>query len=178
MLRRVIIYEQLSSIVIYLAMVEEAVSYYRFLLFNCSQVPLSSVMCICLIVAFLVSWVRIYDLWLIRDILYLDSLISFQVVLEHCSSEVFVHVSATRCWELVRERVNQEIAKQHKLGRTNLPPLQPPGSLDGLEMFGFTSPAIVQVNHYLGQELYFLSCKLYIIMVESLPKIYGQFNYV
>uniref|UniRef100_A0A9I9CUV7 Lysine-specific demethylase JMJ16 n=1 Tax=Cucumis melo TaxID=3656 RepID=A0A9I9CUV7_CUCME len=68
----------------------------------------------------------------------------FMVVLEHCSSEVFVHVSATRCWELVRERVNQEIAKQHKLGRTNLPPLQPPGSLDGLEMFGFTSPAIVQ----------------------------------
>ncbi|CAK9325920.1 unnamed protein product [Citrullus colocynthis] len=68
----------------------------------------------------------------------------FMVVLEHCPSEVFVHVSATRCWELVRERVNQEIAKQHKLGRTNLPPLQPPGSLDGLEMFGFTSPAIVQ----------------------------------
>uniref|UniRef100_A0A5B6Z7D0 Uncharacterized protein n=2 Tax=Davidia involucrata TaxID=16924 RepID=A0A5B6Z7D0_DAVIN len=26
-----------------------------------------------------------------------------------------------------------------------LPPLQPPGSLDGLEMFGFSSPAIVQV---------------------------------
>ncbi|KAF2306994.1 hypothetical protein GH714_023143 [Hevea brasiliensis] len=26
----------------------------------------------------------------------------------------------------------------------NLPPLQPPGSLDGFEMFGFSSPAIVQ----------------------------------
>ncbi|XP_022996748.1 putative lysine-specific demethylase JMJ16 [Cucurbita maxima] len=68
----------------------------------------------------------------------------FMVVLEHCPSEVFVHVSAARCWELVRDRVNQEIAKQHKLGRMNLPPLQPPGSLDGLEMFGFTSPTIVQ----------------------------------
>uniref|UniRef100_A0A2P2KJF8 Uncharacterized protein n=3 Tax=Rhizophora mucronata TaxID=61149 RepID=A0A2P2KJF8_RHIMU len=45
---------------------------------------------------------------------------------------------------MVRERVNQEITKQHKLGRANLPPLQPPGSLDGLEMFGFSSPAIVQ----------------------------------
>lgn len=66
--------------------------------------------------------------------------------MENCSSEVFVHISAARCWELVRERVNQEITRLHKLGRTNLPPLQPPGSLDGFEMFGFSSPAIVQVN--------------------------------
>ncbi|KAH6762658.1 Transcription factor jumonji family protein / zinc finger family protein [Perilla frutescens var. hirtella] len=68
----------------------------------------------------------------------------FMVSVEHSPSEVFVHVSAARCWELVRERVNQEIAKQHKLGKLNLPPLQPPGSLDGMEMFGFSSPAIVQ----------------------------------
>ncbi|KAK2979570.1 hypothetical protein RJ640_016244, partial [Escallonia rubra] len=67
------------------------------------------------------------------------------VSLEHCPSEVFVHISATRCWEMVRERVNQEITKQHKLGKMKLPPLQPPGSLDGMEMFGFSSPAIVQV---------------------------------
>ncbi|KAK1391735.1 hypothetical protein POM88_010791 [Heracleum sosnowskyi] len=53
-------------------------------------------------------------------------------------------MSATRCWEMVRERVNQEIAKHHKLGKPKLPPLQPPGSLDGVEMFGFTLPAIVQ----------------------------------
>ncbi|KAG5549731.1 hypothetical protein RHGRI_014885 [Rhododendron griersonianum] len=69
----------------------------------------------------------------------------FMVSLEHCPSEVFVHVSAAKCWEMVRERVNQEITKQHKLGRMNLPPLQPPGSLDGMEMFGFSTPAIVQV---------------------------------
>ncbi|XP_042049740.1 lysine-specific demethylase JMJ18-like isoform X2 [Salvia splendens] len=68
----------------------------------------------------------------------------FMVSVEHCPSEVYFHVSAARCWELVRDRVNQEIAKQHKLGRQNLPPLQPPGSLDGMEMFGFSSPAIVQ----------------------------------
>ncbi|KAK6156205.1 hypothetical protein DH2020_010453 [Rehmannia glutinosa] len=67
----------------------------------------------------------------------------FMVSVEHSPSEVFVHVSAARCWEMVRERVNQEIAKQHKLGRANLPPLQPPGSLDGIEMFGFSSPAII-----------------------------------
>lgn len=65
--------------------------------------------------------------------------------MESFASEVFIHMSAARCWELVREKVNQEIAKQHKLGRKGLPPLQPPGSLDGFEMFGFSSPAIVQV---------------------------------
>ncbi|KAG4911105.1 hypothetical protein JHK87_057221 [Glycine soja] len=68
----------------------------------------------------------------------------FMVSLENCASEVFIHMSAARCWELIREKVNQEIAKQHKLGRKGLPPLQPPGSLDGFEMFGFSSPAIVQ----------------------------------
>ncbi|PIN09991.1 DNA-binding protein jumonji/RBP2/SMCY, contains JmjC domain [Handroanthus impetiginosus] len=75
----------------------------------------------------------------------------FMVSVEHNPSEVFVHVSAARCWEMVRERVNQEIAKQHKLGKPNLPPLQPPGSLDGMEMFGFSSPAIVQVIQALDQ---------------------------
>lgn len=73
------------------------------------------------------------------------SCFSPQVSLEHYPNEVFIHISAARCWELVRERVNQEIAKQHKLGRKDLPPLQPPGSVDGFEMFGFSSPAIVQV---------------------------------
>lgn len=47
---------------------------------------------------------------------------------------------------MVQERLNQEIAKQRKLGKTNLPPLVPPGSLDGMEMFGFSSPAIIQVS--------------------------------
>ncbi|PON55481.1 FY-rich [Parasponia andersonii] len=69
----------------------------------------------------------------------------FLVSLEHSPGEMFIHGSVVRCWELVRERVNQEITRQHKLGRLNLPPLQPPGSLDGFEMFGFTSPSIVQV---------------------------------
>uniref|UniRef100_A0A7N0TJ12 Lysine-specific demethylase JMJ16 n=1 Tax=Kalanchoe fedtschenkoi TaxID=63787 RepID=A0A7N0TJ12_KALFE len=68
----------------------------------------------------------------------------FMVSLEDCLTEVFVHVSATRCWEMVRDKVNQEISRLHKLGRLNLPPLQPPGSVDGLEMFGFSSPSLVQ----------------------------------
>ncbi|OAP18082.1 PKDM7D [Arabidopsis thaliana] len=53
-------------------------------------------------------------------------------------------MSPTRCWEMVRERVNQEITKQHKAGKSDLPPLQPSGSPDGFEMFGYSSPAIVQ----------------------------------
>ncbi|KAL1542259.1 putative lysine-specific demethylase JMJ16 [Salvia divinorum] len=68
----------------------------------------------------------------------------FMVSLETDPSEVFIHVSAGKCWELVRERVNHAIAKQHKLGKGKLPPLQPPGSVDGMQMFGFSSPAIMQ----------------------------------
>ncbi|KAL1201858.1 putative lysine-specific demethylase JMJ16 [Cardamine amara subsp. amara] len=68
----------------------------------------------------------------------------FMVYLESNPSEVFVHLSPTRCWEMVRDRVNQEISKQHKAGKSDLPPLQPSGSPDGFEMFGYKSPAIVQ----------------------------------
>ncbi|KAL0697460.1 hypothetical protein Bca4012_053582 [Brassica carinata] len=68
----------------------------------------------------------------------------FMVYLEGNPSEVFAHLSPTRCWEMVRDRVNQEISKQHKAGKLDLPPLQPSGSPDGFEMFGYTSPAIVQ----------------------------------
>ncbi|KAK4757033.1 hypothetical protein SAY87_007160 [Trapa incisa] len=68
----------------------------------------------------------------------------FKVSLDHCPSELFIHVSPTKCWEMVRDRVNQEITKQHRMGKTNLPPLLPPGSLDGFELFGFSSPEIVQ----------------------------------
>lgn len=68
----------------------------------------------------------------------------FMVYLEKHPSEAFINLSAARCWEMVRERVNYEISKQHKSGISNLPPLQPPGSLDGMEMFGFSSPSILQ----------------------------------
>ncbi|CAL9155009.1 unnamed protein product [Musa hybrid cultivar] len=69
----------------------------------------------------------------------------FMVVVEQCPSEVFIHVSATECWNMVREKVNDQIRKHHSMGRPSLPPLQPPGSLDGFEMFGLSSPMIIQV---------------------------------
>ncbi|PIN21767.1 hypothetical protein CDL12_05537 [Handroanthus impetiginosus] len=75
----------------------------------------------------------------------------FMVSLDQNPSEIFSHFSAARCWEMVRERVNHEIVKQHKLGRGKLPPLQPPGSLDGMDMFGFSSPEIVQAIQAMDQ---------------------------
>ncbi|WOL19306.1 lysine-specific demethylase JMJ703-like [Canna indica] len=75
----------------------------------------------------------------------------FMVVVEQCPSEVFIHVSATKCWDMVREKVNDQIRKQHSTRRLNLPSLQPPGSLDGLEMFGLSSPTIIQAIEALDQ---------------------------
>ncbi|KAG2536839.1 lysine-specific demethylase JMJ703-like isoform X2 [Panicum virgatum] len=68
----------------------------------------------------------------------------FMVTIENCPGEVFINVSPTKCWSMVREKLNMEIRKQLSMGRANLPTLQPPGSVDGLEMFGLLSPVIVQ----------------------------------
>lgn len=68
-----------------------------------------------------------------------------QVTVEEHPEVSFTHSSALQCWELVRERLNEAIIKHRSLGNTNLPPLQTPDSVNGLEMFGFLSPLIVQV---------------------------------
>lgn len=68
----------------------------------------------------------------------------FMVTLENCPGEVFINVSPTKCWNMVRERLNMEIRRQLSMGRPNLPTLQPPGSIDGLEMFGLLLPATVR----------------------------------
>ena len=69
-----------------------------------------------------------------------------QVTIENCPGEVFINVSPTKCWSMVREWLNMEIRKELSMGRANLPTLQPPGPVDGLEMFGLLSPVIVQVR--------------------------------
>ncbi|VFQ99363.1 unnamed protein product [Cuscuta campestris] len=76
----------------------------------------------------------------------------FMVSLENCPSEVFIQFSAVKCWEMVLERLNRQIATLRKTGKTNLPPLQPPGSFDGLEMFGLSSPTIVQAIQALDHD--------------------------
>lgn len=91
--------------------------------------------------------------------------------MDHCPSELFIHVSPTKCWEMVRDRVNQEIAKQQRMGKANLPPLQPPGSVHGFEMFGFSLPAIVQVTN-LGlvmkiQKCYFSFLPFFLFLKKS-----------
>ncbi|WVZ81622.1 hypothetical protein U9M48_028977 [Paspalum notatum var. saurae] len=68
----------------------------------------------------------------------------FMVTVENCPGEIFINISPTKCWNMVRERLNMEIRRQLNMGRANLPALQPPGSIDGLEMFGLLTPAIVQ----------------------------------
>ncbi|KAF8650532.1 hypothetical protein HU200_063904 [Digitaria exilis] len=68
----------------------------------------------------------------------------FMVTVENCPGEFFINVSPTKCWNMVRERLNMEIRRQLSMGRANLPTLQPPGSIDGLEMFGLLTPAIIQ----------------------------------
>ncbi|KAG9439636.1 hypothetical protein H6P81_019801 [Aristolochia fimbriata] len=68
----------------------------------------------------------------------------FKISMEENPNEVFVNDSATRCWEMVLERLNQELTRQVALGKQRSPLLKPPPNLDGLEMFGFLSPPIIQ----------------------------------
>lgn len=63
----------------------------------------------------------------------------FQVSLEDSPSEIFMNVSAEKCWEMVVERLNQEISRRGE--KIALLPLH---SINGLEMFGFLSPPIIQ----------------------------------
>ncbi|KAF7852187.1 hypothetical protein BT93_L5346 [Corymbia citriodora subsp. variegata] len=68
----------------------------------------------------------------------------FKVTLEECPSVTFADTSAEKCWELVVQRLNQEILRQSSLGvQGQLPPF-PLQSVNGLEMFGFLSSNIIQ----------------------------------
>ncbi|CAH1448629.1 unnamed protein product [Lactuca virosa] len=73
----------------------------------------------------------------------------FKVFLEECPNESFMEVSADKCWELVLQRLNQEILKNSELasGDVRLPP-----GVNGLEMFGLSSPAIIQAIEGLDVE--------------------------
>ncbi|XP_050224190.1 lysine-specific demethylase JMJ18-like [Mercurialis annua] len=68
----------------------------------------------------------------------------FKVSLEECPSETFTNVSAEKCWEMVLQRLNEEITRRSAVGETGLPPVQHLQSINGLEMFGFLSSSIIQ----------------------------------
>ncbi|KAJ0927447.1 putative chromatin remodeling & transcription regulator FYR family [Helianthus annuus] len=70
----------------------------------------------------------------------------FKVFLEEFPDESFVDVSAEKCWKLVLHRLNQEIAK---LANRALKPLH---SINGLEMFGLSSPPIMKAIEALDPE--------------------------
>ncbi|XP_030551563.1 lysine-specific demethylase JMJ15-like isoform X2 [Rhodamnia argentea] len=68
----------------------------------------------------------------------------FKVTMEECPSVTFADTSAQKCWELVVQHLNQEILRQSSLGvQGQLPPFHMQ-SVNGLEMFGFLSPNIIQ----------------------------------
>lgn len=69
-----------------------------------------------------------------------------QVSLEECPWETFTNVSAEKCWEMVLQRLNKEIARRNSTRESGVPPLQSFQSINGLEMFGFLSPLIVKVS--------------------------------
>ncbi|XP_041028922.1 lysine-specific demethylase JMJ18-like [Juglans microcarpa x Juglans regia] len=68
----------------------------------------------------------------------------FKVTLEESPSETFTNFSAEKCWEMVLQRINHEIIQKSSLGERGQPSLQPLQSVNGLEMFGFLSPRIIQ----------------------------------
>jgi F/Y rich C-terminus len=53
----------------------------------------------------------------------------------------FTGASPNQCWDLIKERLDAEISK------LSASSMIAPGPVDGLEMFGFTSPNIIWVNN-------------------------------
>ncbi|XWS16682.1 hypothetical protein CRYUN_Cryun34aG0111800 [Craigia yunnanensis] len=68
----------------------------------------------------------------------------FKVTLDGCPTVTFSNVSVEKCWEMVLLQLNQEILRRSNLGERGLLPLQSLQSINGLEMFGFLSPPIIQ----------------------------------
>ncbi|VAH15435.1 unnamed protein product [Triticum turgidum subsp. durum] len=67
----------------------------------------------------------------------------FRVAVEEFPEVYFTHTSPMQCWDSVRDRVNEEIKKQCTAGKS--PALLSNDSVNGLEMFGFLSPPIIEV---------------------------------
>ncbi|CAH8355227.1 unnamed protein product [Eruca vesicaria subsp. sativa] len=68
----------------------------------------------------------------------------FRVSLEEYPSENFSNVSAEKCWQMVIQRLKLEIIKRCDQPASYLTSLQHLDSINGLDMFGFLSPHIIQ----------------------------------
>ncbi|GAV57257.1 JmjC domain-containing protein/JmjN domain-containing protein/zf-C5HC2 domain-containing protein/FYRN domain-containing protein/FYRC domain-containing protein [Cephalotus follicularis] len=68
----------------------------------------------------------------------------FKVTLEEYPSENFTNTSPEKCWEMVVQRLNQEIERQSIRGQKGMPSLKNLQSINGLDMFGLLSPPIIQ----------------------------------
>ncbi|KAG8657404.1 hypothetical protein MANES_03G066800v8 [Manihot esculenta] len=68
----------------------------------------------------------------------------FKVSLEECPREAFANVSAEKCWEMVLQRLNEEITRLNSIRERGLPPVLPLQNINGLKMFGFLSSPIVR----------------------------------
>lgn len=69
----------------------------------------------------------------------------FQVTVEEHPSEAFMDTSADKCWESVLKRLHYEIMRRRSLGELELPSLELLKNINGLRMFGFLSPSVIQV---------------------------------
>ncbi|XP_018447137.1 lysine-specific demethylase JMJ14 isoform X2 [Raphanus sativus] len=68
----------------------------------------------------------------------------FRVSLEEYPSENFSNVSAEKCWQMVIQRLKLEIIKRCDQPASSLTSLHHLDSINGLDMFGFRSPHVIQ----------------------------------
>ncbi|TVU18636.1 hypothetical protein EJB05_34744 [Eragrostis curvula] len=86
-----------------------------------------------------------------RDCCYISEVLDagpvgplFKVTMEQVPEVSFTNTSPVLCWDSIRDMVNEEIKKQQSIGKLGVPDLLPSDSVNGIEMFGFLSPQIIQ----------------------------------
>lgn len=65
------------------------------------------------------------------------------MTLEQVPDVSFTHTSPMSCWNIVRDKVNEQIENLQRIGKCGVPNFLPHDSVNGLEMFGFLSPQII-----------------------------------
>ncbi|CAA6657944.1 unnamed protein product [Spirodela intermedia] len=68
----------------------------------------------------------------------------FKVMVEDRPEESFIYTSVGECWEAVLDILNRKVKPLRHIDELKPPPIKVPKFLDGLQMFGLRSPAIIQ----------------------------------